>query len=180
MQITHCYHWVCILWDLVWNRPIPSRYTLPWDIWQCWSRGRCADNPHFTWPAATYYLSGRAWAPLRLKKREQPGYSRWVPTNVTGWPLKLKKREQPGYSTVTLSYRSLWYLKCTLSYRLAALQHIPCLHSTFDGYGASLQHQQQHQLMSLNRLCVLFLFPLQFRYRCIQNLCNILPTKAHN
>ena len=69
------------------------------------------------------------------------------------------------YSTATLSYRSLsnWYLKCTLSCRLAALQHIPCLHSAFDGNRASLQHQQ-HRLMSLNRLCVLFLFPVQFRY----------------
>ena len=34
------------------------------------------------------------------------------------------------------------------------------------------------QQMSLNKLCVLFLFPMQFRYRWIQarvlqNLCNI-------
>ena len=28
----------------------------------------------------------------------------------------------------------------------------------FDGYGASLQHQQQHRLTSINRLRVLFLF----------------------
>ena len=60
------------------------------------------------------------------------------------------------YSTATLSYKSLWYLKCTVSCRLAALQHIPCLHSAFDGNSASLQHW----LMSLNRV---FLF-----YRCIQ------------
>ena len=45
------------------------------------------------------------------------------------------------YSTATLSYRSLWYLKCTLSCRRAALQHIPCLNSAFDGNRASLQYQ---------------------------------------
>ena len=39
-------------------------------------------------------------------------------------------------------------MKCALSYWLAALQHIPCLHSTFGGNGASLQHR----LTSLNRL----------------------------
>ena len=43
-----------------------------------------------------------------------------------------------------------------------------CLQSTFDGYGTSLQ-LQQHQLMSLNRLCVLFLFPIQFSYICVKN-----------
>ena len=32
-----------------------------------------------------------------------------------------------------------------MSYWLATLQHIPCLHSAFDGNGASLQHR----LMSL-------------------------------
>ena len=32
-------------------------------------------------------------------------------------------------------------MKCALSCRLAALQHIPCLHSASDGYSASLQHQ---------------------------------------
>jgi len=31
-------------------------------------------------------------------------------------------------------------VKFTLSCRLVVLQHTPCLHSVFDGYGASLQH----------------------------------------
>ena len=40
------------------------------------------------------------------------------------------------------------------SAHLATLEHMPCLHSTFDGYGTSLQHQ----LISLNTgLCMLFL-----------------------
>ena len=38
-------------------------------------------------------------------------------------------------------------------YRIAALQHIECIHSTFDGNGPFLQHQ----LMSLNRFCTVFL-----------------------
>ena len=41
----------------------------------------------------------------------------------------------------------------TYSYMLAALQHIPCAHSTFDGDGAFLQHWS----MPLKRLCVVFL-----------------------
>ena len=41
-----------------------------------------------------------------------------------------------------------------------------------------LQHQQ-HRLMSLNRLCVLFLFPIKFRYRCMQGFAESLPTQAH-
>ena len=51
-------------------------------------------------------------------------------------------------------------MKCTLFYRLAALQHIPCLHSAFDGNSTSLQYR----LMSLSSICVLFLFSIQFRY----------------
>ena len=52
-------------------------------------------------------------------------------------------------------------MKCVLSYWLAALQPIPCLHSVFDGNGASLQHQPT----SLNRLCAVFLARTQLRYR---------------
>ena len=52
-------------------------------------------------------------------------------------------------------------LKCTLSYWLATLQHIPCLHSTFDVDGASLQHQPT----SLNRVYIVFLALTQLRYR---------------
>ena len=52
-------------------------------------------------------------------------------------------------------------MKCTLSCKLTALQHIPFFHRAFDGYSTSLQHR----MMSLNGLCVLFLL---FRYRCIQ------------
>ena len=42
------------------------------------------------------------------------------------------------YSAALLSYKSLGHFSevCT-SYWLAALQHIPCLHRTFDGNGAS-------------------------------------------
>ena len=43
-------------------------------------------------------------------------------------------------------------VKCTLSYWLTALQHISCLHSAYDGNGASLQHRP----MSLNRFCAVF------------------------
>ena len=48
---------VDILWGLVWNRSLPSRSTR--DIWQCWSKGRCADNPHFhdLQPCTTYYYN---------------------------------------------------------------------------------------------------------------------------
>jgi len=72
---------------------------------------------------------------------------------------------------------------CTLSYRLAALQHIPCLHNAFDGYVASLQHQQQHPLISLGFVCCsYFLYNLNIdaAHRVLQNLCNKLPTQAHN
>ena len=79
------------------------------------------------------------------------------------------------YITATLSYRSLWYLKSTLTCRLAALQHIPRLHSTFDGNRASLQHQQ-HRLMSLNRLRVLFIYNLDIdAYRVLQNFAKCCP-----
>jgi len=71
-----------------------------------------------------------------------------------------------------------------ISYRLAALQHIPCLHSAFDGYSASLQ-LQQHRLMSLKLIgfvcCSYFLYNFDIdAYRVLQNLCNILPTQAYN
>ena len=70
------------------------------------------------------------------------------------------------YSTASLSYICTSHLdtsvKCTLSYWLAALQHIPCLHSAFDGKGTSLHHQPT----SLNRLCAVFLAFTQLRYRC--------------
>ena len=52
-------------------------------------------------------------------------------------------------------------LKCTLSYWLATLQHIPYLHSTFDVDGASLQHQPT----SLNMVYIVFLALTQLRYR---------------
>ena len=79
------------------------------------------------------------------------------------------------YSTATLatSHFDTNVLKCTLSCRLAVLQHIQCLHSAFDGNRASLQYQQ-HRLMS-----VLFLFPKQFRYRCIQGFAESLQRTAH-
>ena len=68
-----------------------------------------------------------------------------------------------GYTTATLSYRSLWHLS-EVHYRLVACcttaHTIPPQH--FDGNGASLQHQ----MTSLNRLCVVFLALLtQLRYR---------------
>ena len=43
-----------------------------------------------------------------------------------------------------------------ISYWLAALQHILCIHSAFDGNGVSLQHQPT----SFKRFCVVFLLPL--------------------
>ena len=52
-------------------------------------------------------------------------------------------------------------MKCIFYYWLAALQHIPCLHSAFDGNGTSLQHQPT----SLNRFCAVFLALTQLRYR---------------
>ena len=60
------------------------------------------------------------------------------------------------YSTATLSYKSV---KCTHSYWLAALQHIPCVHSTFDGNGTSLQLQP----ISVKKFCGVFLAPTQLR-----------------
>ena len=44
-------------------------------------------------------------------------------------------------------------VKCALSYWLATLQHVPCLHSAFGGNTASLQHWPT----TLNRLCTVFL-----------------------
>ena len=45
------------------------------------------------------------------------------------------------HSNTELQVTLTLYVKWALSYWLAALQHIPCLHSTFDGIGASLQYQ---------------------------------------
>ena len=59
-----------------------------------------------------------------------------VLSNTTFWQ-HATDTTQPHWAT---SHFDTW-VKCTLSCRLVALQHIPCLHSTFDGYGASLQHQ---------------------------------------
>ena len=82
--------------------------------------------------------------------------------------LHIAQRQSTGGSSV----------KCTLCCRLAALHHILCLHSAFDGNRASLQHQQ-HGLMSLNWLCVLFIFRIQFRYRCIQGFAESLQHTPH-
>ena len=49
------------------------------------------------WRRESYSGWGTGW-PLRLKKSEQPGYSRWVPTNITGWLLRLAVKERPDYS----------------------------------------------------------------------------------
>ena len=56
------------------------------------------------------------------------------------------------YSTATLNYKDT-SVKCALSYSLAALKRIPCLHSAFDSNSASLQHRP----ISLKRLCAVFL-----------------------
>ena len=50
---------------------------------------------------------------------------------------------------------TLLVVKCTLSYWPAALQHLLCIQSIFDGNGTLLQHR----LMSLKRLCVVLLAP---------------------
>ena len=50
-------------------------------------------------------------------------------------------------------------VKYAPSYWLATLQHILCIHSTFDGNGTSLQDQ----LISLKKLWVVFLAPTQLK-----------------
>ena len=62
-------------------------------------------------------------------------------------------------------------MKCASSHWLATLQHILCLHSTFDGNSASLQHQ----LTSLNRFYMMFLALIQLRYR--YTMAHLLPSK---
>ena len=49
---------------------------------------------------------------------------------------------------------------------MGLLQHIPCLLRAFDSSDDALQHQ----LMSLNRLCVVFVF-------CTQMHGHLLPSK---
>ena len=65
---------------------------------------------------------------------------------------------QPHWAKVTL------ILKWSAHFATRLLHYSASHVSAFGGNGTSLQHQT----MSLNRLCVLFLFSIQFRDRCIQ------------
>ena len=55
-------------------------------------------------------------------------------------------------------------MKCALHYRLAALQHIPCLYSAFHGNSTSLQHRPTYLndiliSLSVSVMCVVYFVP---------------------
>ena len=79
------------------------------------------------------------------------------------------------YRPATLSHLDLRQyadtsVKCTLSYWLAALQHISCLHSAFDGNSAAFQHQP----MSLSQnLCAVLVAPHCKRKSYFNHICRL-------
>ena len=84
---------------------------------------------------------------------------------------------QTTNTVVTLSYRSISYLSLHLA---AGLLHHSISHaSTALLMATALFYNTNTRLMCLNGICVLFLFPIEFRYRCMQGFTESLQHTAY-